>query len=60
MDDRADRFAHVQDVGQRPFFWGQRWLAWTSGWIMLAMVWLTGTMGYWLIWDQRAQWMTEL
>jgi len=40
-------------------FWGQRWLAWTSGWIMLATVWLTGTMGYWLIWDQRAQWMTE-
>jgi len=40
-------------------FWGQRWLAWTSGWIMLAMVWLTGTMGYWLIWDQRGQWMTE-
>lgn len=40
-------------------FWGQRWLAWTSGWIMLAGVWLTGTFGYWLIWDQRAQWMTE-
>ena len=40
-------------------FSGQRWLAWTSGWIMLAMAWLTGTMGYWLIWDQRAQWMTE-
>ena len=40
-------------------FSGQRWLAWTSGWIMLAMVWLTGTMGYWLIWDQRAKWMTE-
>ncbi len=40
-------------------FSGQRWLAWTSGWIMLAMVWLTGTMGYWLVWDQRAQWMTE-
>ncbi len=40
-------------------FSGQRWLAWTSGWIMLAMTWLTGTMGYWLIWDQRAQWMTE-
>ena len=40
-------------------YWGQRWLAWTSGWIMLAVTWLTGTMGYWLIWDQRAQWMTE-
>lgn len=40
-------------------FWGARWLAWTSGWIMLAATWLVGTMGYWLIWDERAQWMTE-
>ncbi|GAB1471562.1 hypothetical protein MASR2M66_24400 [Chloroflexota bacterium] len=40
-------------------FWGQRWLAWTSGWIMLAGVWITGTFGYWMVWDQRAQWMTE-
>ncbi|MBM3123594.1 MAG: 4Fe-4S dicluster domain-containing protein [Chloroflexi bacterium] len=40
-------------------FWGQRWLAWTSGWLMLATTWLVGTMGFWLIWDQRAQWMTE-
>jgi ferredoxin len=40
-------------------FWGQRWLAWTSGWIMLAVTWQVGTFGYWLVWDQRAQWMTE-
>lgn len=40
-------------------YWGQRWLAWLSGWILLATVWLVGTMGYWLVWDQRAQWMTE-
>lgn len=40
-------------------YWGSRWLAWTSGWIMLAVTWLVGTMGYWLIWDERAQWMTE-
>ena len=40
-------------------YWGSRWLAWTSGWIMLATTWLVGTMGYWLIWDQRGQWMTE-
>ncbi|MCE7860715.1 MAG: DUF4405 domain-containing protein, partial [Chloroflexi bacterium CFX2] len=40
-------------------YWGQRWLAWTSGWIMLAGTWLTGTFGYWLVWDLRAQWMTE-
>jgi len=40
-------------------FWGSRWVAWTTGWIMLAMTWLAGTFGYWLVWDQRAQWMTE-
>lgn len=40
-------------------YWGSRWLAWTSGWIMLAVTWLVGTFGYWLIWDERAQWMTE-
>ena len=40
-------------------FWCARWLAWTTGWIMLAMTWLAGTFGYWLVWDQRAQWMTE-
>ena len=40
-------------------FWGQRWLAWTSGWVMLGLTWLVGTFGYWLVWDQRAQWMTE-
>ncbi|HLA05864.1 MAG TPA: hypothetical protein VJ022_00355, partial [Anaerolineales bacterium] len=28
-------------------YWGSRWLAWTSGWIMLATTWLVGTMGYW-------------
>lgn len=40
-------------------FWGARWLAWTSGWIMLAVAWLVGAMGYWLVWDERAQWTTE-
>ena len=50
---------HLLKVLVSDRFWGQRWLAWTSGWIMLAMVWLTGTMGYWLIWDQRGQWLTE-
>ncbi len=40
-------------------YWGARWLAWTSGWMMLVTTWLVGTMGYWLIWDERAQWLTE-
>ena len=40
-------------------FWGSRWLAWLSGWALLLLFWLIGLMGYWLIWDQPAQWLTE-
>ncbi|MFQ5435592.1 MAG: cytochrome b N-terminal domain-containing protein, partial [Anaerolineae bacterium] len=40
-------------------FWGTRWLAWISGWVMLALFWIIGLMGYWLVWDQTAQWLTE-
>lgn len=40
-------------------FWGGRWLSWVSGWVLLAIIWLIGAMGYWLVWDQRAQWLTE-
>ena len=40
-------------------FWGSRWLAWVSGVAMTVLIWLIGSMGYFLIWDQRAQWLTE-
>lgn len=40
-------------------FWGSRWLAWVSGWALLVLVWIIGVMGYWLVWDQQAQWLTE-
>ncbi|GJM41317.1 MAG: hypothetical protein DHS20C20_15990 [Ardenticatenaceae bacterium] len=40
-------------------FSGSRWLAWLSGWVLLALFWSIGLMGYWLIWDQPAQWVTE-
>ncbi len=40
-------------------FWGSRWLAWGSGWGLLVLVWIIGVMGYWLVWDQQAQWLTE-
>lgn len=40
-------------------FWGTRWLAWTSGWFLLGMTWLVGVMGYWLVWDEGAQWINE-
>jgi len=36
-------------------FWGNRWLAWVSGVILLGLTWVTGTTGYWLVWDQRGQ-----
>ncbi len=32
-----------------------RWLAWVSGLALLALVWLIGWSGYWLVWDVRAQ-----
>ncbi|MDH5506886.1 MAG: cytochrome b N-terminal domain-containing protein, partial [Anaerolineae bacterium] len=40
-------------------YWGSRWLAWVSGWVMVVSSWFIGTTGYWLVWDQRAQWLTE-
>lgn len=40
-------------------FWGSRWLSWISGWAILALCWFIGVLGYWLVWDQRAQWLTE-
>lgn len=44
-------------VGDR--FWGARWLAWGSGWISLVLIFVIGVMGYWLVWDETAQWLTE-
>ncbi len=45
--------------GWRTFFQdrfrGPRWLAWVSGVLMAAFVWLIGISGYWMIWDQRAE-----
>ncbi len=45
--------------GWRTFFQdrfrGARWLAWVSGVVMAAFLWFVGVTGYWLIWDERAQ-----
>jgi ferredoxin len=41
-------------------FRGARWLAWVSGIWMMAMVWVIGVTGYWLIWDERAQVINEI
>lgn len=40
-------------------FRGSRWLSWVSGWGLLGLIWSIGVMGYWLVWDERAQWLTE-
>ncbi len=40
-------------------FWGSRWVAWVSGWVLWVLIWLIGVMGYWLVWDRQAQWITE-
>lgn len=44
----------VRIVFQRRFT-GARWLAWTTGILLLAGVWFIGWTGYWLVWDVRGQ-----
>ncbi len=34
---------------------GARWLAWITGLALLALTWLVGWTGYWLVWDERAR-----
>ncbi|MCL1693382.1 MAG: hydrogenase iron-sulfur subunit [Actinomycetia bacterium] len=41
-------------------FRGARWLAWVSGIWLMAMVWVIGVTGYWLIWDERAQVLNQI
>jgi ferredoxin/coenzyme F420-reducing hydrogenase delta subunit len=36
-------------------FGGARWLAWITGALLVAMLWITGWLGYWLVWDERAR-----
>jgi len=43
----------LQVVVQRRFE-GARWLAWVTGAALLALLWITGWLGYWLVWDERA------
>lgn len=50
---------HVIKIFLADRFWGSRWLAWVSGWGLMALFWVLGVMGYWLVWDQTAQWLTE-
>lgn len=36
-------------------FTGARWLAWVTGWALVALLWFDGWLGYWLVWDERAR-----
>ena len=40
-------------------FAAARWVAWLTGWLLTLLIWVIGVMGYWLLWDQTAQWITE-
>jgi len=35
-------------------FWGPRWIGWVTGLALVALVWITGATGYWLVWDAQA------
>ncbi len=50
---------HVIKIFLADRFWGSRWLAWVSGWALMALFWVLGVMGYWLVWDETSQWLTE-
>ena len=52
-------FIHALKMFLSDRFWGSRWLAWISGWVILVLFWIIGLMGYWLVWDEGAQWLTE-
>jgi ferredoxin/coenzyme F420-reducing hydrogenase delta subunit len=40
-------------------FRGSRWLAWVTGIVLTAVIWLAGVTGYWMVWDVRAQLINE-
>jgi coenzyme F420-reducing hydrogenase delta subunit/NAD-dependent dihydropyrimidine dehydrogenase PreA subunit len=44
----------IQTLAQRKTS-GARWIAWTSGLVLVGFFWLDGWTGYWLVWDERAQ-----
>jgi len=37
-----------------------RWPAWVSGLALLIAIWVTGIIGYWLVWDLRAQLIAQM
>ena len=37
-----------------------RWPAWVSGLALLIAIWVTGIIGYWMVWDLRAQLIAQM
>lgn len=48
-------FIHAARMFIARKFTGSRWLAWTTGVMLLALTWFVGWTGFWLVWDQPAQ-----
>jgi hypothetical protein len=46
---------HAARIFVQRRFSGGRWLPWVTGIVLLALVWVIGWTGYWLVWDVRAQ-----
>ena len=46
---------HAARIFVQRRFVGPRWWSWTTGLILLALLWFVGWTGYWLVWDVRAQ-----
>jgi len=46
---------HAVRMGVGGRFGGARWIAWVSGIVLIGFLWAIGWMGYWLVWDVRAQ-----
>ncbi len=46
---------HALRIACQRRFTGPRWLAWTTGLLLLALLWFIGWTGYWLVWDVRGQ-----
>jgi len=46
---------HALKLAAARRFVGPRWLAWVTGLVLVASLWLVGWLGYWLVWDERAR-----
>lgn len=51
----AFAFLHAIKLFAARRFTGARWLAWITGILLVAILWFVGWLGYWLVWDERAQ-----